>query len=155
MDINNRSSHRTCSMKKGVLTNFTKFTGKRMNKYEKRMNKKRINLSKYVDNVSFHDILFIIIILISWMEGQFSSSRDHQVEYVSFFFAFFSKMYSYIGSIVYIVFLRWLWTLIIKGATRVVRLKKVFLEILQNSQEITCARVSLLIKLQVWGLQLY
>ena len=149
MDINNRSSHRTCSMKKGVLTNFTKFTGKRMNKYEKRMNKKRINLSKYVDNVSFHDILFIIIILISWMEGQFSSSRDHQVEYVPFFFAFFSKMYSYIGSIVYIVFLRWLWTLIIKGATRVVRLKKVFLEILQNSQEITCARVSLLIKLQV------
>ena len=154
MDINNRSSHWTCSMKKGVLTNFTKFTGKRMNKYEKRMNKKRINLSKYVDNVSFHDIIYhhhsYILDGRSIFQFTWSSSRI-----CFFFFAFFSKMYSYLGSIVYIVFLRWLWTLIIKGATRVVRLKKVFLEILQNSQEITCARVSLLIKLQVWGLQLY
>ena len=33
--------------------------------------------------------------------------------------------------------------------------KKVFLEISQNSQENTCARVSFLIKLQVSGLQLY
>ena len=33
--------------------------------------------------------------------------------------------------------------------------KKVFLEILQNSQENTCARVSILIKLQTWDLQLY
>ena len=33
--------------------------------------------------------------------------------------------------------------------------KKVFLEILQNSQENTCARVSFLIKLQSCGLQLY
>ena len=33
--------------------------------------------------------------------------------------------------------------------------KKVFLEISQNSQENTCARVSFLIRLQVWGLQLY
>ena len=33
--------------------------------------------------------------------------------------------------------------------------KKVFLEISQNSQENTCARVSFLIKLQTWGLQLY
>ena len=32
--------------------------------------------------------------------------------------------------------------------------KKVFLKILQNSQENTCARVSFLIKLLVWGLQL-
>ena len=32
--------------------------------------------------------------------------------------------------------------------------KKVFLEISQNSQENTCARVSFLIKLQAWGLQL-
>ena len=55
-----------------------------------------MNLSKYVDNVSFHEILFIIIILISWMEGQFSSSRDHQVEYVSFF-CFFQQ----------IVFIHW------------------------------------------------
>ena len=30
--------------------------------------------------------------------------------------------------------------------------KKVFLEISQNSQEKTCARVSFLIKLQAWGL---
>ena len=33
--------------------------------------------------------------------------------------------------------------------------KKVFLEISQNSQENTCTRVSFLIKLQAWGLQLY
>ena len=33
--------------------------------------------------------------------------------------------------------------------------KKVFLEISQNSQENTYARVSFLIKLQTWGLQLY
>ena len=33
--------------------------------------------------------------------------------------------------------------------------KKVFLEVSQNSQENTCARVSFLIKLQAWGLQLY
>ena len=34
-------------------------------------------------------------------------------------------------------------------------IKKVFLEISQNSQENTCARVSFLIKLQTWSLQLY
>ena len=33
--------------------------------------------------------------------------------------------------------------------------EKVFLEIWQNSQEITCARVSFLITLQASGLQLY
>ena len=33
--------------------------------------------------------------------------------------------------------------------------RKVFLVILQNSQESTCVRVSFLIKLQVGGLQLY
>ena len=33
--------------------------------------------------------------------------------------------------------------------------KKVLLEILQNSQENTCTRVSFLIKLQASGLQLY
>ena len=33
--------------------------------------------------------------------------------------------------------------------------KKLFLEILQNSQEYTCAKASFLIKLQVSGLQLY
>ena len=32
-------------------------------------------------------------------------------------------------------------------------IKKVILEILQNSQESTCARVSFLIKLQAWGLR--
>ena len=100
------------------------------------LSKKRINLSKYVDNVCFHDIFFIIIILISWIEGQFSSSPNHQVKYhVVFFFAFFSKIYVYIGSIVYIVLLRWLWTLIIEAATGRVLWKKVFLQILQNSQE--------------------
>ena len=34
-------------------------------------------------------------------------------------------------------------------------MKKVFLKVWQNSQENTCARVSFLIKLQAWGLQLY
>ena len=34
-------------------------------------------------------------------------------------------------------------------------MKKVFLEIFQNSQENTCARVSILIKLQGSALQLY
>ena len=33
--------------------------------------------------------------------------------------------------------------------------KEVFLEILQNSQENTSARISFLIKLETWGLQLY
>ena len=33
--------------------------------------------------------------------------------------------------------------------------KNVFLEILQNSPEYACARVSFLIKLQAWGLQFY
>ena len=33
--------------------------------------------------------------------------------------------------------------------------KKVFLEISKNSQENTCARDSFLIKMQVWGMQLY
>ena len=33
--------------------------------------------------------------------------------------------------------------------------KKVFLEVLQNSQEKTCARISFLIKLKPWGLQIY
>ena len=33
--------------------------------------------------------------------------------------------------------------------------EKRFLETSQNSRENTCARVSLLIKLQAWGLQLY
>ena len=39
-----------------------------------------------------------------------------------------------------------------EAATRGVLWKKVFLEISQNSQENTCASVSFLIKLQVWGL---
>ena len=33
--------------------------------------------------------------------------------------------------------------------------KKVLLEISQNSQQNTCTRVSFLIKLRAWGLQLY
>ena len=42
-----------------------------------------------------------------------------------------------------------------EAATRGVLWKKVFLKILQNSQENTCARVSFLIKLHTPGLQLY
>ena len=45
--------------------------------------------------------------------------------------------------------------LLSEAAARGVLCKKVFLEILQNSQESTCARVSFLIKLQASGLQLY
>ena len=40
-----------------------------------------------------------------------------------------------------------------EATTRGVLWKKVFLEILQNSQESTCVRVSFLIKLQAWGLR--
>ena len=39
-----------------------------------------------------------------------------------------------------------------EAATRGVLWKKLFLEISQNSQENTCARVSFLITLQAWGL---
>ena len=41
------------------------------------------------------------------------------------------------------------------ATTRGVLYKKVFLKILQNSQENTCTRVSFFIKLQALGLQLY
>ena len=42
-----------------------------------------------------------------------------------------------------------------KAVTQRCSVKKVFLEISQNSQENTCARASFLIKLQASGLQLY
>ena len=42
-----------------------------------------------------------------------------------------------------------------EAATRGVLYEKVFLEIKLNSQENICARISFLIKLQAWGLQLY
>ena len=42
-----------------------------------------------------------------------------------------------------------------EAATTGVPEKKVFLKISQNSQKNTCARVSLLIKVQASGLQLY
>ena len=45
--------------------------------------------------------------------------------------------------------------LIFRSSHRRCSVKKVFLEISQNSQENTCARVTFLIKLQVSGLQLY
>ena len=45
--------------------------------------------------------------------------------------------------------------LLIEAVVRMCSVKKVFLEISQNSQESTCARVSVLIKLQASGLQLY
>ena len=54
--------------------------------------------------------------------------------------------------------LKWLpfvWNHPSEAASRGVLLQKVFLEISQSSQENTCARVSFLIKLQAWGLQLY
>ena len=46
-------------------------------------------------------------------------------------------------------------TIIDRSSHQRFSLRKVFLEILQNSQEHTCPRVSFLIKLQAWGLQLY
>ena len=42
-----------------------------------------------------------------------------------------------------------------EAVTRGVLWKNVFLEISQNSQENTCARVSFLIELQVSGMQIY
>ena len=45
--------------------------------------------------------------------------------------------------------------LISELATGCVLYKKLLLEILKNSQENTCAKVSFLVKLQAWGLQLY
>ena len=42
-----------------------------------------------------------------------------------------------------------------EAVTKGVLYKKVLLQISQNSQENTCARVSFLIKLQASGLQLY
>ena len=44
---------------------------------------------------------------------------------------------------------------IYKAVVQRCSVKKVFLEISQNPQENTCARVSFLIILQVWGRQLY
>ena len=43
----------------------------------------------------------------------------------------------------------------LEAATGVVLWKKMFLKILQNPQENTCARVSFLIKLHTWALQFY
>ena len=49
-----------------------------------------------------------------------------------------------------------LWKFLVpEAATKRCSIKKLFLEISQNSKENTCARVSFLIKLQAWGLQLY
>ena len=42
-----------------------------------------------------------------------------------------------------------------EAAVQMCSIKKVFLEILQNSQKNTCARVSFLIKLQALSVQLY
>ena len=47
------------------------------------------------------------------------------------------------------------WKLLTEALTHWCSVKKVFLEISQNPQENTCARISFLIKLQAWGLQLY
>ena len=49
---------------------------------------------------------------------------------------------------------KFLWKLS-EAATGGILWKKVFLKILQNSRENTCASVSFLIKLQASGLQLY
>ena len=43
----------------------------------------------------------------------------------------------------------------LEAATGVVLWKKMFLKILQNSQENTCVRVFFLIKLHTWALQFY
>ena len=46
-------------------------------------------------------------------------------------------------------------TYFIEAVAQRCSIKKVFLEILENSEENTCARVSFLIQLQASGLQLY
>ena len=43
------------------------------------------------------------------------------------------------------------WLQLIEAVSQRCSVKNVFLEISQNSQENTCARVSFLIKLQAWG----
>ena len=48
----------------------------------------------------------------------------------------------------------WLTEIAIGAVVQRCSVNKVFLEISQNSQENTCARVSFLIKLQAWGRQL-
>ena len=66
----------------------------------------------------------------------------------------FSKKLQFGLSCIYLIILR----KYIKNLQAVVRrwsVKKVFLEISQNSQEDSCARVSFLLKLQASGLQLY
>ena len=50
---------------------------------------------------------------------------------------------------------QWLGRWIFRSSLRRCSIEKMFLNILQNSQENTCARVSFLIKLETSGLQLY
>ena len=57
---NNRSSHQRCSMKKGVLKNFTKFTGKHL----RQCCRPETNLSKLINLNDIWLIHYIIITLI-------------------------------------------------------------------------------------------
>ena len=54
-----------------------------------------------------------------------------------------------------IIWLVFIWCQHSEAVARRCSVKKVFLEISQNSQENACARVSFLIKLQTWGPQPY
>ena len=54
-----------------------------------------------------------------------------------------------------IIWLVFIWCQHSEAVARRCSVKKVFLEISQNSEENTCARVSFLIKLQTWGPQPY
>ena len=48
------------------------------------------------------------------------------------------------------VIVLWIWFTLFEAVVQICSVKKMFLEISQNSQENTCARVSFLIKLQAW-----
>ena len=110
----------------------------------------KINCSKLVFWVLSKQLLHHIIFL--WLHFYFlwrtcSKSREKKLRcFESLLFAVELLAYSAVVCIV---------TLCFQKQPPEVFYKKVFLEISQNSQENTCTRVSLLIKLQVWGQQLY
>ena len=102
-----RSSHRRCSVRKGALRNFAKFTGKHL------WHRCFVNFAKFLRTPSTEHLRATASVYVK--------KKSHWKETV------FPRCF----------------------------VKKLFLEISHNSQENTCARVSFLIKLQAWGLQLY
>ena len=66
------------------------------------------------------------------------------------------EFYVFISYIEFYIFALYIWEIpFFRSSHRRCSVRKVFLEILQISQENACARISILIKLQALGLQLY